>query len=130
MSKRDKVERGLPKPSGLPEPAPAPAASGPAEEYAVAATRLEARQFAERQALAGELGPALRKHAEGMPQATYAGKKTLVRWVNAELRRFGVAIRCPKTGCASAMVADRGDDPAPAGSSFTIWTWKASSSVR
>ena len=111
MAKRDHPERGLRRPGGEAEPVPSPARPEPSEQYAGAAARLAARQYAERLAMAAELEPALRARAKAMPQATLADKRALARWVNAELRRFGLAIRCPKTSRPSGMVADRGDDP-------------------
>ena len=65
-----------------------------------------------RRAVAERLEPALNDHLKGLPQASYGEKQELARWVNAELRRFGLAIRCPKTGLPAILIADPGDDPA------------------
>jgi hypothetical protein len=48
--------------------------------------------------LAHRLQPLLQRKLEELPHATYEDKKALVRWANAELRRFGLAFKCPKTG--------------------------------
>ena len=46
-----------------------------------------------------------------IPHETHEEKKALVLWLNAEMRRFGLAIRCPKTGRASLLQADHGRFP-------------------
>lgn len=48
-----------------------------------------------RHEVAQRLTPALNEHAAKMPHATYEEKKKLATWVNAELRRFGLAVRSP-----------------------------------
>jgi hypothetical protein len=78
-------------------------------DYAEAASALELSRLAAQQAFAAEFGPIFRGHVEAMRQTTFADKKAIAKWVNAELKRFGLAIRCPKTGQPSAMVADRGE---------------------
>ena len=46
-----------------------------------------------------------------MPAASYDDKRALARWVNAELRRFGLAIVCPKSRRPSVLLADPGGAP-------------------
>ncbi|HKQ48575.1 MAG TPA: hypothetical protein VJZ71_10940 [Phycisphaerae bacterium] len=57
------------------------------------------------------LEPALAAEASRQPQRTYDEKKTLAKWVNAELRRIGLAIRCPRTGRPSLLLANAGGQP-------------------
>lgn len=53
----------------------------------------------------------LNAHARSLPHETYEDKKELAKWVNAELRRFGLAIRCPKTGRPAHLVGNAGGQP-------------------
>ncbi len=64
-----------------------------------------------RWALARRLGEALNQQVSAMRQASYDDKRALARWVNAELRRFGLALVCPKTGRPSVLLADPGGTP-------------------
>jgi hypothetical protein len=64
-----------------------------------------------RGALARRLEEALNEHVGGMPAATYDDKRALARWVNAELRRFGLALVCPKSRRPSVLLADPGGIP-------------------
>lgn len=64
-----------------------------------------------REEVGRSLGPAINERLAGMPKETYDEKKALARYVNAELRRFGLAARCPKTGRASILQADYGRHP-------------------
>jgi len=64
-----------------------------------------------RQALARRLEEALNQQVGGMPAATYNDKRALARWVNGELRRFGLALVCPKTRRPSVLLADPGGTP-------------------
>jgi hypothetical protein len=64
-----------------------------------------------RRALARRLEEALNQQVDGMPATTYDDKRTLARWVNAELRRFGLALVCPKTRRPSVLLADPGGTP-------------------
>lgn len=59
------------------------------------------------QALEGEFN---RRIGE-LPQATYEDKKTVAKFVNAELRRFGLAIRSPRTGDPTLLQAYPGNHP-------------------
>jgi len=64
-----------------------------------------------RMALARRLEDAFNHQVGGMPAATYDDKRTLARWVNAELRRFGLALVCPKSKRPSVLLADPGGTP-------------------
>jgi hypothetical protein len=50
-----------------------------------------------RERIARALEPVLNEHLAKEPQSKYDEKKSLSTYVNAELRRFGLAIRCPRT---------------------------------
>lgn len=64
-----------------------------------------------RESIARALSPHLNYHVALVPQDTYDEKRELAKWVNAELRRFGVAIKCPRTGLPAFLVADPGGRP-------------------
>jgi len=64
-----------------------------------------------RSEIAAYLGPALNAHCSTLPQQTYDEKRALAKWVNAELRQFGLAIKCPKTGQSAYLVAHPGGRP-------------------
>lgn len=51
-----------------------------------------------REELVAALEPAINAHIKTLPQQTYDDKKELSKWVNAELRQFGLSIRDPKSG--------------------------------
>ena len=61
-----------------------------------------------RDAIARALEPALNEHLKAMPQATYDDKKDLAKYVNAELRRFGLALRSRKTDHPTLLRCDPG----------------------
>jgi hypothetical protein len=61
-----------------------------------------------RMSLSRRLEDALNQQVATMPAATYDDKRTLARWVNAELRRFGLALVCPKSRRPSVLLADPG----------------------
>jgi hypothetical protein len=61
-----------------------------------------------RERIAAALAPALNQQVATMPQTSYEDKKKLARWINAELRPVGLAIRCPKTGEPSWIIANVG----------------------
>jgi hypothetical protein len=50
-----------------------------------------------RELIAREFEACLNEEARSLPQSTYEEKKALAKWVNAELRELGLALRCPKT---------------------------------
>jgi hypothetical protein len=62
------------------------------------------------QAFASSYLDALKAEITSRPYETYDDKKALVNWVNGELRRFGLAIRSPKTGQAGTLVAGPGNN--------------------
>lgn len=64
-----------------------------------------------REAVVRALEPVLNEHVASLPHSTYEEKKTLAKWVNAELRRVGLAIKCPKTGHPCLIVATTGNRP-------------------
>lgn len=64
-----------------------------------------------RGALAKRLEEALNQQVSTMPAARYDDKRVVARWVNAELRRFGLALVCPKTRRPSVLLADPGGTP-------------------
>lgn len=81
------------------------------ETFEEQAERLERRSHEFRQQLAAELTPTLNAKIQAMPHETYEEKKNLAKWVNEELRRFDLAIKCPKTGEPSILLADVGNKP-------------------
>jgi carbon storage regulator CsrA len=64
-----------------------------------------------RRELAMRLTPALKAKIQEMPSATYDEKKVIVQWVNTELRRFGLAIKSPKSDRAAILTCDAGNHP-------------------
>jgi hypothetical protein len=64
-----------------------------------------------RVAVARRLEEALNQQVNVMPAASYDDKRALARWVNAELRRFGLALVCPKSQRPSVLLADPGGTP-------------------
>jgi hypothetical protein len=81
-------------------------------DYPERAAALANATDAYRLELAAQLAPAFNAHIRAMPHGTYEEKKALARWVNDELRRFDLAIKCPKTGMPSILVADPGNHTA------------------
>ena len=59
-----------------------------------------------RSEVAAALQSRLNAHLLSFPHETYAEKQEIASWVNEELRRLGLAIRCPKTGEPAILVAD------------------------
>jgi sRNA-binding carbon storage regulator CsrA len=81
------------------------------EGYDSLASDVDAINQAYRRELAMRLTPAFKAKIQEMPSATYEEKKDLVQWVNTELRRFGLAIKSPKTGRAATLRTDGGNHP-------------------
>jgi hypothetical protein len=79
--------------------------------YEMKAEKLAGLSHEVRQRIAAELAPALNIKAQAMPHHTYDEKKELARWVNDQLRRFDLAIKCPKTGQPSLLLVMTGDHP-------------------
>jgi hypothetical protein len=73
--------------------------------YVEFAQALEDANHDFRREMAASLAPVLNAHIQAMPHDTYEEKKTISRWVNDELRRFDLAIKCPKTGNPSTLLA-------------------------
>lgn len=67
--------------------------------------------IATRAAIARVLEPALNEEAKSHPQNTYEEKKQLAKWINAETRRLGLALKAPKTGEPCFIVATTGNNP-------------------
>jgi hypothetical protein len=57
-----------------------------------------------REQMAAELEQPLNDEASNRPHESYEEKKELAKWVNAELRRFGLALKCPKTGRPAILI--------------------------
>lgn len=74
------------------------------EDYPARRQVLAALHDVTRSTIAKALESVLNDHAAEMPHATYEEKKELAKWVNAELRRFGLAIKCPKTGRPAILI--------------------------
>jgi hypothetical protein len=54
--------------------------------------------------IASEFEQPLNDEATSRPHESYEEKKELAKWVNAELRRFGLALKCPKTGRPAILI--------------------------
>lgn len=80
-------------------------------DYEVLFGHLLALAVLVREELADRLAPRLNEHAKSLPQATYAEKQELAKWVNGQLRQLGLAVRCPKTNRAAILLADHGPNP-------------------
>jgi hypothetical protein len=78
------------------------------ESYAPLTAKLHEADCSFREAVGKRLEDALNRQVAEMPQASYDDKRALAKWVNAELRRFALALICPKTGRPAALVADKG----------------------
>jgi hypothetical protein len=64
-----------------------------------------------REKIAEAMEPAINAQAATMPQSTYEEKKALAKWLNAETRRLGLALKAPKTGMPCFLVATTGNHP-------------------
>ena len=80
----------------------------PYEEQAEDAAQLN---WAFRERLAERLAPTINAKMTTMPHETLDQKKELAKWVNAELRRFNLAIKHPKTGTPCYLISDKGNHP-------------------
>jgi hypothetical protein len=81
-------------------------------DYDVRASELSGITHNYMQQLASNVATALNAEIGERPQGTYEEKKALAVWVNAELRRLDLAIKCPKTGLPSTLRAKPGHRPA------------------
>lgn len=79
--------------------------------YEQQAAQLEGLIGGVRQQAAAHLLPALKDEMRRRDHATYDQKVELVAWVNTELRRFGMAIKHPKTGEAAILKPSPGNHP-------------------
>ena len=79
--------------------------------YAVKAEKFAGLNHAVRQQIAVELAPALNAHIQTMPHDDLDGKKKLCDFVNSELERFGLAVKCPNTGLPAKLKATTGHWP-------------------
>ncbi len=80
-------------------------------KYSERRDRLRAVSDAFRQEMAVALEAALNDHLQTLPQDTFEDKKTIAKYVNAELRRFGLALRGPSAGDPCILRADPGGHP-------------------
>lgn len=81
------------------------------DEYRSRHKALAAASVTFRLELARALEPALNAAAAAMPQESYEDKKALARWLNAELRTLGLALRDEVTGRPCLLVGDPGNRP-------------------
>jgi hypothetical protein len=63
------------------------------------------------QLVAERFAPAFNTHLASMPRGSLQEKQALAVHANEELRRLGLAIKCPKTGQPAALQADTGRHP-------------------
>jgi hypothetical protein len=64
--------------------------------------------------LAARLQPALNAYLQTRPSESYADKQDIASWVNNELHKHRLAIRCPKTGKPANLIADvQGGEDSP-----------------
>ena len=61
--------------------------------------------------MAAALEAAINAEAKLHPQETYEDKKALAKWVNAELRAFGLAIKNPDGGKPCFIMGNPGGKP-------------------
>jgi hypothetical protein len=64
-----------------------------------------------REEMARAIAPALNENVQSLEQNSYEAKKTTAKYVNAELRRIGLAIRCPRTSEPTLLQAYPGNHP-------------------
>ena len=66
--------------------------------------------------LGKRLAPALTDHLQLRPQSNIIEKTHVAKWLTEQLARFGLAVRCPKTGQAAVLMAVRKyDNPSRGG---------------
>jgi hypothetical protein len=80
------------------------------EDYLAAASKLRTARDAFHEEIASRLCDSLNNHIAKMPQSTLEDKKSLAKWLNAEMRSLGIAIRCLKSGGPAYLQAAVGDD--------------------
>ncbi len=64
-----------------------------------------------REAVGRVLEPALNAEAQQRPRHTYEEKKELAKWINGELRRFGLALKGPRTDRPCLLMGNPGGRP-------------------
>jgi hypothetical protein len=80
--------------------------NGPVLDYdACFASVMELNQLTKAE-IAARLAPALNAKLRSIPHERYEDKQTAVSWVNAQLRKLGLAVRCPVTGRPATLVTD------------------------
>lgn len=74
--------------------------------------RIDRLNNAVREEVVRTMEPMLRAGASALPTVvTYDDKKAFAKWLNAELRRQQLAIRCPKTGHPTLLEVNPGHTP-------------------
>lgn len=71
--------------------------------------------------IAARLQPALNAHLQAMPHDDYEGKKEVARLANSEAERFGLAVKCPKTGLPAKLRAQTGNWPGIGRFAFEVY---------
>ena len=64
-----------------------------------------------RKEIAEAVAPALNAEVRAMPHADLDGKKAVCDFVNGELERLGLAVKCPKTGLPAKLKGNPGNRP-------------------
>jgi anti-anti-sigma factor len=64
-----------------------------------------------RQQVAARFEPVLNAYIRAMPHDDLDGKKKVAEFVNSELERFGLAVKCPNTGLPAKLKASTGNWP-------------------
>lgn len=76
--------------------------------YDSVASRMLQLQGVFRTEAAAALSEPLNTKLSEMPSETYEHKKRIAAFANAELRQFGLAVRCPRTGQPGVLQANPG----------------------
>lgn len=79
--------------------------------YDAVAQRLEQVSRDIKREVAARLLPVLKDEMRRRPHESFDDKKILVKWVNDELRRFGLAIKSPKSDRAATLSCNAGNHP-------------------
>src|SRR5262249_16256740 len=79
--------------------------------YDSVAQRLEQVSRDLKREVAARLLPDLKDEMRRRPHKSYDDKKIVVKWVNDELRRFGLAIKFPKSDRAATLTCNAGNHP-------------------
>ncbi len=84
----------------------------PHDSYGDVRERLAVMSDCVRGEIARILEPKLNEEAQRRPKSTYEEKKALAKWINAELRQFGLALKAPGVEKPCILLAHPGNDPA------------------